>query len=655
MISPEQERVVKHHGKPLLVVAGAGTGKTTTLAHKVGFLIRDLGISEEEILCVTFTNKAASEIKERVRQVAGVDLPWAGTFHSVALKILRQERGNFSIADDRDVRAILKEILPKFGIDPSEIDRVRSLIRMVKEDLKETGSETFAEVLNAYQTRLRDIGLMDLSDLMYDLYRTLSSDTAVRERWRGRFRFILVDEFQDTNTVQYEILRLISGRDLCAVGDPNQCVYEWRFARPQNILRFLKDFKPDVIKIGTNYRSGPYIVAVANSILEGSRSEWRTLIPRLRSVRDVAEKPLVRRFDKEEEEAAWIGGEIRRLLQVYPPEELAVLVRTSYVTEPIERAFFNMGIPYRVVGSVRFYERPEVRTLIDLLRLIHNPSDSVSFKRVVESFCPGVGERTVKKILSLSGGDLIDGSLRVATTLGTRGGPVEGLFSLLAGLRRESEDYPGILRTVLGKVGYQDLIRKRYPLDWEERWENVKELVRTVDRMKEAGKDLEDFLSEIALISSDDGEEGAVRIMTVHSAKGLEFSAVFLPRLEEGILPHREALDDPSELEEERRIFYVAVTRAKDLLYMSYTRAKGRKPSRFLSEIPKKLLNLEHFRRKVTYRIDLKPNPKVRVGVTVSHRVFGVGRVVRVEGERAEVEFRGEVRRIHTSFLEVLD
>ncbi len=644
MLNDAQRRVVEHFGRPLLVVAGAGSGKTKTLAHKVEFLISERSLPAEGILCLTFTNRASKEIRERVLRVTGRELRWAGTFHSVALRILKHLAGySFSVADESDVRSILKEVMQEYGV--SEYEKIRRMISAIKEDLRSPADPRLRELFESYQSRLRENGLFDFGDLMYELYLLLRDREELRSRVRELFRFVLVDEYQDTNTVQYEILKLIADREICVVGDPNQCIYEWRFARPDNVLRFMEEFNPDVIKLETNYRSGGYILEVANAVLRGTSARWRELIPRLAPSRGMGEKPLVRRFGNPQEEAIWIGQELKSLLESYPPEEVAILVRVSHITDVLEKTLFRMGLPYRVVGTLRFYERTEIKNLICLLRLLLNPSDEIAFRRVVSFFTEGVGQRTLTALGERYRGDWIE-TLRFSDR-------TKALRAFVDRVRDYVQDYPRVLEIALEESPYLRILERRYRKDFGERLENVKELLRSARESYREGITLEEFVNEAAL-SSAENEHRGVSIMTVHAAKGLEFSAVFLPRLEEGILPHRSALEDPSELEEERRLFYVAVTRAKEKLYLSYTREGG--PSRFLSEIPKKLLNLEHFRRrKTSYSVELKPNSGVKVGTLVSHRVFGVGRVLSVSGESAEVDFRGKVKRIHTAFLETLD
>ncbi len=651
MLNPQQEEIVRHHGKPLLVIAGAGSGKTKTLAHKVEFILEELKIPEDRILCITFTNKAANEIKERILKVTGKELKWVGTFHSVANRILKRYfKLDFSIADESDTNTILKSLLRRYGISASELEKVKALISRVKEDLKEISDPSLKELFEEYQQTLRESKLFDFGDLMYELWNGLKENEDIRNKLKEKFRFILVDEYQDTNTVQYEILKLLADRDICVIGDPNQCIYEWRFARPDNVLRFIEDFNPDIKKLEINYRSKGYILLIANAILEKAEEKWKRLIPKLKPARDLGEKPLVRRFKTPEEEAIWIGEEIKKLKSIYNYRDIAILVRASFLTEAFESVFFKLGIPYRIIGSLKFYERAEVKNVIYILRFLINPSDEIAFRRVLNFLFEGISEKLVDKLKPYYQNSWMETLLRFSRT--------KHIYLFLKELKERTADYPDLIRYISEETPYFSLIMKRYKGNEKERWENLKEFVRIAEEKLKEGYSLEEFLEEITISSEEEEEnEDKVNILTVHSAKGLEFPVVFLPRLEEGIFPHKSAQEDKAELEEERRLFYVAITRAKDKLYLSYTKDKERTPSRFLSDIPKNLLNLEYFRKKqkkVSYSVELIPNRKIKPGIMVSHKVFGIGRVLEVEGEKARVDFKGKVKTIHTAFLEPL-
>ncbi|MCX8163789.1 MAG: ATP-dependent helicase [Aquificaceae bacterium] len=646
-LNPSQERVVKHFGSPLLVVAGAGSGKTKTLAHKVEFLIREKGISPERILAITFTNKAGREIRERVKRVVGVELSWSGTFHSVAMRLLR-ERGkevglepDFGIISEADRNQLIKQLAQHRGFSP---ERLKAYISRRIENLDEEHpplEETFQEFLYA----LKEMKLLDFSGLMFYFYRLLREKPLLKDR----FDFVLVDEFQDTNTVQYEVIKILSGENICVVGDPNQCIYGWRYARPDNILRFREDFSPQVIKLEHNYRSKPYILHVANAILEASHAQWKELVPVLKPVRQGEEKPSVRRFEREEEEALWIAQKTKELLGLYKPSQIAVLVRVGYITEPIERAFYSLKVPYRVVGAVRFFERAEVRDALSFLKVLINPRDRLSFWRAVGIATRGIGEKTLQLVLELGRGDCLEGSWLALKRLPQQ--KAKELFHFLKTLdvfRRNLENYPYALEELLNSLDFWTYLEESYKED-EERGKNIRELLRYLRQKHEEGYSPEDVLQEVDFLLEQEEGEGAVRIMTVHASKGLEFDVVFLPRLEEGVLPHERARESQEELEEELRLFYVAVTRAKDLLFMSYT--KSSKPSRFLSCIPKDFLDLSSFKRKSAYMPELESLHKIGVGDRVRHEVFGEGVVLSLQDSKALVEFKSGRKSIHTAFL----
>ncbi len=659
-LNEQQRKAVEHYGKPLLVIAGAGSGKTKTLIHKVEYLLKK-GLKKDQILCITFTNKAANEIKERVKKNLGLELEWSGTFHSVAFKILKAEGEkigipkDFSIADEGDSLDILKEIINRYGLkaDPKEL---KEKIAKVKESLRIT--QAWEEIiLQDYNDLLRKNKLLDFSDLMRELYNLLLLDE-VREKYRKKFRYILVDEYQDTNEIQYEILKLLADRNICVIGDPNQCIYEWRNARPDNILRFIEDFNPDIVKLEVNYRSKDAILRVANAVLESSSLEWKNLIPKLRGVRGEGRKPQVRRFKDEEEEALWISNKIKELSDRYRFKDFALLLRAGYLTDIYERTFLKTGIPYKVVGTLRFYERQEIKNLIAVLKIAANPSDELAFKRIAQFFLKGFGEKSIQLVEENFKGNWLKAAKDSLKKLPkTAALSTYEFLKAIAPLYKDIHKYPEKLEEFIEKINYYELLRERFKRDYEEREENVKEFIKALRDFYMKGYTIEEVLTEIALTTSEEEEENAVRIMTIHSAKGLEFPVVFLPRLEEGILPHKKSSDSLREVEEERRLFYVAITRAKDFLFMSYTKKENRKPSRFLSDIPKSLLDLSAFRKRKAerYTEELIPNNTVKKGSYVLHKVFGRGKVLEVMGERAKVKFEnGEEKVIHTSFLETI-
>ncbi len=648
-LNPSQERAVKHFGKPLLIIAGAGSGKTKTLAHKVEFLIKEKGIAPERLLAITFTNKAGKEIKDRVKRVAGVELSWAGTFHSVALRLLRAKgkqvgiSTNFSILSEGDRNQIIKKLSQSINTKP---ETLKNYLSERFENLREPYDEKLEYALQEYLKALKSMNLLDFSTLMLYTRELLLKSQSIREN----FDFVLVDEFQDTNTVQYEILKLLARENVCVVGDPNQCIYEWRYARPDNILRFKEDFNPDVIKLEYNYRSRPYIIHIANAVLSASNAEWKSLIPTLRPVKEGGQKPTVRRFEREEEEAVWIATKVKELLQSYKPHQIAILVRVGYITEPFERALAGMRIPYKIVGAIRFFERAEIKDVLSFFRVLTNPYDAVSFSRALEVATRGIGEKTLEHILQAGKGNCLAGSQTILKSL-PQAKVVElyGFLQKLSRLYKRLEDYPQAIEDFLREINFWDYLRESYK-DAEEREENVKELLRYLRQKHSEGYRLVDVLEEVDFLTEREEEEGAVKISTIHASKGLEFDVVFLPRLEEGILPHEKAKESQEEIEEELRLFYVAITRAKELLFMTYTR--NSKPSRFLSLIPKELLDLSAFaKKKTTYMPELKSLKDFKVGDRVLHEIFGEGVILAIEDSKALVEFKAGRKSIHTAFL----
>ena len=652
MLNPSQEKAVKHFGKPLLIVAGAGSGKTKTLAYKLEYLVNQKGIRQDKVLVLTFTNKSAKEIKERILKITGEDIPWSGTFHSFALRLLKQDgykigiSPSFGILDEEDRKKLLKDILKQMGIEKEYLYKVENYIFSRCEDLKPPEDGLLEEVYQAYREALRSANLLDFSQMLLEAYELLKDHS---RKWRDFFEFIMVDEFQDTNTVQYEILKLLAKENICVVGDPNQCIYEWRYARPDNLLKFKEDFDPDVIKLEYNYRSGKYIIYVANAVLSASKAKWKDMVPVLKAVRDSEQKPVVRRFSNELEESAWVAQEIKRLIGKYKPSDIAILVRTGYLTEAFERALFNAGVPYKTVGTVKFFERAEVKDALAFLRIAVNPSDELSFKRCLEVARTGIGNKSLEKIRRYYRGNWLLASEKAIRDLNDE--QKHRLYKLITELSKfmkNTDNYPNALKELLRGVDYEEYMRTRYQKDYQERKENLEEFLRFLEEKKREGSTLSEVLQEVSLISQEEEGSSAVSIMTIHASKGLEFSVVFLPRLEEGILPHEKSTKDIQELEEERRLFYVAITRAKDLLYMTYTKDKDKKPSRFLSDIPKEFLDLSAF------KVPKATTHHIKVGDTVMHRIFGVGRVLALEAERAKVDFGDKVKTIHVAFLEVV-
>ncbi|MCS7083489.1 MAG: ATP-dependent helicase [Aquificaceae bacterium] len=637
MLNPEQERAVKHFGKPLLVVAGAGSGKTKTLAHKVEFLVKEKGIDPARILAITFTNKAGKEIFDRVKAVAGVELSWVGTFHSTGLKLIREEskylgiRPNVAVFEGQERTSLLKRLAKGANLNLPEFE---DYIARRIEDLQPPGAK-FENLFQQYLKTLHELNVLDFTFIMYYVHKLVTSKKI------DKFDFVLIDEFQDTNTIQYEIVKALEKQNVCVVGDPNQCIYEWRYARPENILRFNTDFNPDVIKLERNYRSVPAVIYIANAVLSESQAQWKDLIPVLKPTKSGEQKPVLVAFNKEDEEALYIASQIENLRASTELNDIAILVRTSFVTDSIERALQSKKIPYRVVGTVKFFERAEVKDVLCFFKLLTNPYDKVSLERAIKIATRGIGEKTIESILKIGGENAIAGCKLAINTLDEyKAKEMEQFLRSLSYLYQGLNNYNERIVRFLGMIDFDGYLQRTYK-DYEDRLDNVKELLKYLNQKHSEGYTIQEVLSEVGFSEEDEESAKAVKIMTIHASKGLEFKVVFLPRLEEGILPHEKSMRF-NKIEEELRLFYVAVTRAREILYMTY--CKNSKQSRFLSYIPRQLINMQA-------QSASAPRTHLKIGDLVSHQLFGQGKVLGIEGEKITVEFKVGKKTIHHAFL----
>ena len=677
-LNPEQRQAAQHFTGPALVIAGAGSGKTRTVVHRVAYLMEHHGVHPAEILAVTFTNKAAGEMKERLKALVGkkADDLWVATFHAAALRVLRaygEEIGlprGFSVYDDDDQLALIKELLKELGVEArpvavrSAIDRVKS--RLVGDDLEAAfealpewtaglKKEVLMEVYKAYEGAKARLGAVDFSDLLLKAIELFETRPAVLKKVQQRARFIHVDEYQDTNPAQYRLTRLLAGEEanLMVVGDPDQSIYAFRAADLRNILRFTEDYKnAKVYRLETNYRSTGRILRLANAVI--SKNEGR-LEKTLRPAKgEGAPVKLFSAFDHREE-AAFVAREARK----YPPGSVAVLYRTNAQSRVLEEAFRREGIPARVVGGVAFFARREVKDLLAYARAATRPEDALALRRVLNVPARGIGAKSVEKLLALSqkeGIPFFAALKRAGEVLPERqaravAGFVELIERLgeLAGVLGPRD----FLAEVLAATGYREMLLGEP--GGEERLENVEELLRAAGEWQEANAGgIEAYLDEVALTARAEepgGPEGeAVSLMTLHNAKGLEFPVVFLVGLEEGLLPHRSAAT-AFELEEERRLFYVGVTRAMEELYLTYAEERetwGRREktqkSRFLEEVPAEVIEPVG-----AFGTPAAPAPAgakkptengagFKGGERVRHPAFGEGVVVAARGEGARAE-----------------
>ena len=685
-LNPVQREAVAHDGGPLLVVAGAGSGKTKVLTHRIAYLIRERKNSPFSILAITFTNKAAGEMKERVGGLVGSKLGnamWVMTFHSACSRILRKEANrlgytpSFTIYDENDSERLIAFCLKDLDIDPRRFSprMMKNTIGRAKDSLidedtyasvagENWNDRTIAEVYSLYQARLRQANAMDFDDLIMNTVHLFRLYDDVLTSYRDKFRHVLVDEFQDTNAAQYTLAKLLAERDrnIAVVGDLDQSIYKFRGADFTNVMRFEEDF-PDarVITLEQNYRSTQTILSAANAVIEHNQMRKpKTLWT------EMAGGELITRYhaENEHEEAAWISREIERLREDESRKysDVALFYRTNAQSRVLEEIFVRLGVPYRVIGSLKFYDRKEIKDALAYLRVLVNPADEVSLKRIINVPKRGIGDQTVAAVdrfaqankLTLS--EAVD-RVEENTELGSRAlSAVGGVAELLRGLRELVARGVGpadVLEQLLDRTGYVEELEADGSIEALGRVENLKELVGVAREFHEENPEggVREFLEQVALVSDADElveEGGSVTMMTLHIAKGLEFPVVFIVGLEDGVFPHMRSMTDPAELEEERRLAYVGITRAKERLYLTHAWSRSlwggsnyNPPSRFLHEIPEELVRLVE----ASGESDEKQIPpaerrtlSLSVGDEVFHERWGRGTVVAVGGRGQNAE-----------------
>jgi len=626
-LSDVQRDAVLHTDGPVLIFAGAGSGKTRVLTHRIAHLLQDKDVFPNRVLAVTFTNKAAGEMRSRLESMVGAaarDL-WVGTFHAMCVRILRRDgqkigiSPNFAIMDDTDQRSIVKDVLHDLGYDERQVTPGAALAEISKAknalidpDQYETKNTSFsaerlAAVYRAYDKRLRESNGLDFDDLIAQAIRLLDEDLETRTRYQNKFRYILVDEYQDVNFAQYRLCAILAGehKNITVVGDDDQSIYSWRGSDYKNILRFEKDFPgAKVFKLEENYRSTRTIMTVASELVHNNPSRAAKKIFTNRAPGDTV---TVYGAETERAEARYVIEKIKELVREGSAyREFLVLYRTNAQSRVFEEGFLGEGIPYRVVGGVGFYARAEIKDMIAYLRYLVNPSDAVAFRRIVNVPRRSIGQQTLASLVDAANAANVSVGMTVFDKeLLRRAVPkkqreLERFADLIVDLR-ERKDGMGIadlLVAVMEESGYVRELQAEDTADARGRLENLQELV-TVAREFEAqneGGSLGDFLANVALVSDLDSlteDNSFVTLMTMHSAKGLEFPVVFMTGLEEGVFPHSRALNDEEELEEERRLGYVGITRAMDRLYFSYAQRRtlmgntfAHPKSRFLDEMP---------------------------------------------------------------------
>ncbi|MGE3333170.1 MAG: ATP-dependent helicase [Rhodospirillaceae bacterium] len=626
-LNPEQRQAVETTEGPVLVLSGAGTGKTRVLTTRVGWILLQRRARPWQVLAVTFTNRAAREMRERVMQLIGpsAEAVWLGTFHALSVRILRRNaelvglKSNFTILDSDDQIRLLKQIMEAESIDSKKwpAQGLMGVIQRWKDrglTPDKVGGEGGSDYANgravamyrAYQDRLKTLNAADFGDLLLHCLTLFQTRPDILAEYQEQFHYVLVDEYQDTNVAQYLWLRLLTQkhRNLCCVGDDDQSIYSWRGAEVGNILRFEKDF-PDakVIRLERNYRSTPTILAAASHLIAHNEGRLgKTLRTGLDDIEQGA--PIkVRGVWDGAEEARWLVGEIEALQRAgHPLDQIAILVRAGFQMLEFEERLITTGVPYRVVGGPRFYERLEIRDAVAYLRLIQQPDDDLAFERIINKPKRGLGDTTIQKIHILAraqGVSLMEASLRMGETDELR----PQARTALAGFARDMERWRSLRETVppaeiaaqvLEESGYIEMWQKDKSPEAPGRLDNLKEFVSGLDEWENLGG----FLDHVSLVMENDANAGeaGVTLMTLHSAKGLEFDTVFMPGWEEDIFPNRRALDESGEkaLEEERRLAYVGITRARRRAFISfaanrrvYNQWQSSIPSRFVDELPK--------------------------------------------------------------------
>lgn len=671
-LNPPQQEAVKAVEGPVLVIAGPGSGKTRVISHRIYYMVRHLGISPRCIMAVTFTNKAAREMRQRVESLLGQEATGltVGTFHAICVAILRRDgdsvgvRRRFVIYDADDQLAVVKQALKLEGLDPHHYgpQAILSAISLAKNSLvgpeayREEARGLFAQVVARiyarYQALLKGSNALDFDDLLIKVVELFDTYPDIAARYQDRYRYVMVDEFQDTNLLQYRIIRELSTRhhNIFVVGDPDQAIYSWRFADIRNILNFEKDYpEARVITLEQNYRSTGSILDAASHIIS---SNCERKPKALWTSNGRGEPVFVVEVANEIEEAGFVATEIGRLLRTGLVKlcDCAVMYRTNAQSRVIEEAFLRRDIPYKLVAGTRFYERREVKDALAYLRLINNHDDNVSLLRVVNSPPRGIGPKTLARVTDEArrdGVSIYEALVDVSRGLGAyskldsrQQRAVSAFTSLVLELESQAGNV-GLLELfdlVVAKVGYREYLLSDEA--GEERWENVKELRTLISQQDEDGVGLGEFLDSVSLVTDSDGYDEsteAVTLITLHQAKGLEFPVVFIIGLEEGLLPHARSMDDPSQMEEERRLCYVGVTRAKTRLYLVYTRRRSFMgsttsvvPSRFLDDLP--LESIRRIENSFTYPVPLSSvggeAQPFKAGDLVRHPRFGEGVII---------------------------
>lgn len=691
-LNTAQADAVKITSGPLLILAGAGSGKTKTLTHRIAYLIANEGIWPNEILAVTFTNKAAREMRERLgqllnRNAAARDfMPWMGTFHGICVKLLRREGGaigissRFVIYDEDDRQGLIKQAMKQLGITDKQIKprAVSGIISNAKNELvypeEFALSATYpfqqqvAKIYELYESLRMDAGALDFDDLLIETVRLFKEQADIRRNWQTQFKHILIDEYQDTNAAQYAIIKSLVGeeRNICVVGDDWQSIYSWRGADFTNILNFERDFKgATIIKLEQNYRSTGAILEAAHNVI--TKNTQRT-DKKLWTAEPVGTPVQVHEVYDESEEAYTVASRISAQGAIGARQygDFAILYRMNSQSYTLERALLQHRVPYQIIGGVRFYDRKEVKDIIAYLRLLYQSNDRMSFSRIVNVPARGIGEASLEKFLtwqSSNGQDIITSLVNAEQSSALTSRAKRALVSLGETLRtlqaKVQADMPPseLIERLIEATNYRDYILDGTP-QAEDREANIGALISDA----KAFATLPDFLEEVALMSSADadGNRQKVTLMTIHAAKGLEFPVVFMVGMEEGVFPHSRIYDSgPSELEEERRLCYVGMTRAREELHLSYARSRlqfGQRgynvPSRFLSDMGHEIMSsASDTPFGSSFEDEWAELPTFDIGDKVSSAQFGEGEVIDIDGMAVTIQFdSGQTKKLNIEY-----
>lgn len=690
-LNEAQTAAAKVTSGPLLILAGAGSGKTKTLTHRIARLVAEEGIWPSQILAVTFTNKAAKEMRERLGKLLNQPndrnfMPWMGTFHGICVRLLRMDgqaigvARNFVIYDEDDRRSLIKQAMKQLSMSDKEIKptQVSSIISNAKNEMRDPDEyeasarypyeKNIAKLYRHYETMRKEAGALDFDDLLLDGVRLLRDAPEVRSKWRNNFKHILIDEYQDTNAAQYQLVKLLVNdeNNICVVGDDWQSIYSWRGADFTNILNFERDFPGAVVvKLEQNYRSTGNILEAAQNVIE--KNTQRT--DKKLWTADGAGSPVqVHGVYDEAEEARLVGERISAQVSMKARDfgEFAVLYRTNAQSYTLERVFLQLRIPYQLVGGVRFYDRKEIKDVIAYLRLLYQPNDRMSFSRIANVPVRGIGATSMEKFLnwqSNQGIDIITALQRVESAGVVTGKAKTALGALGAILQKlatriEDTSPTDLIEAVISATGYRNFILDGTP-QAEDREANIGSLLSDA----QAFTSLPDFLEEVALMSSvDSANDGQkVTLMTLHAAKGLEFPVVFMVGMEEGIMPHARVFENPSELEEERRLCYVGMTRARSELHLSYAYSRlqfgqrGYNPmSRFISDMGDTVAAVSPAPSFSAQRNDepfYSDELGLEVGDMVKSAAFGKGEIIDVDGLAVTIAFEsGQTKKLNAEY-----